>query len=177
MSSRAALARWVAGLAFALAALSAAAQAPAPGKPAVERVRRHWWNDPALVKDLSLSAEQRAAADALYEAHDAKLRSGGGRGAAQAAFTAALERGDWDAAQKQLDQQAAEAGEPLRAAGELKIEVLRQLSPEQRAGLAARYPRILSTPWAPRATWARESQPLPPRKAPAARPVPKPPAS
>jgi hypothetical protein len=150
---------------------AAAAQPPAekaaPGAPpappgAAERPHL-WWNDSSLIEQLELKADQRAKMDGAYE----KFRSAAttrGAQAARSAFEAALREGKWSEARKQLDAWMDQQGAPVRAFGELKIEVLSLLSDGQRKKLYAELPRLVQAPWRPRVSWASEAQP--PRKSP-----------
>ena len=103
-----------------------------------------WWNEAALVEDLSLSGTVRSEMNRIYDSYlDERPKSGAGR----AAFRDALNEGDWEKARKRLDEAVALAGEPLRAQGELKIAILSLLSDAQRAKLAKKDPNPLSQPW------------------------------
>jgi len=143
-----------------------------PGKRA-QQERRLWWNDPAVVEKLSLSGDQRAEMDRLFETYRSAQKSYAQQGNARTAFHEALKQGDAERARKELASWVKREGVLVQAAGELKIGVLSLLSEEQRKTLASSYPRLFPQPWMPRASW--EPQPRP--KQPAGKKQPRKPAN
>jgi Spy/CpxP family protein refolding chaperone len=133
---------------FALAALTPARPAAARAEPVL------WWNDPGLVQELSLSDAQRAKMDAAFERYKAVALAAPARAQVVADFEDALAAGDFAAARGKVEPMAQGAGDPMRAAANLKLEAFEALSPEQRKQLLTRIPRLLRQPWAPRPTWA-----------------------
>lgn len=117
---------------------------PRSAQSRAQALKSMWWNDAALVEDLSLSDAVRTRMNRLYDAYlDERPQIGAGR----AAFRDALDEGDWEKARKRLDEAVVEAGEPLRAQGELKIAIFSLLTDEQRAKLAKRNPNPIRQPW------------------------------
>jgi len=107
-----------------------------------------WWNDPDVVRVLSLDEKTRAAMDG---AHRKYAEDGSARQIRQsrAAFKRALIDGNWETARKELDAIA----RPTLQEGTLKIEVLRLLSTEQRELLVRRFPTVFRRKWKPTTDW------------------------
>jgi Spy/CpxP family protein refolding chaperone len=147
-----------------LGTLSAPARAEDPPAKHTKRAEaRLWWNDPAVVEKLGLSGEQRGQMDQLFEAYRGERKNAARSSNARDRFLEALEQGDVERAQRELDASAEGERALVQALGELKIGVLSLLSEEQRKTLASAYPRLLPQPWMPRASW--EPPPRPKRPA------------
>src|SRR5262245_61831919 len=97
-----------------------AAEAPAAGAQPPASARRGWWNDATIASALSVTDVQRRKMDAHLDAYLETLR-GESREAA-GGFQQALRAGDWKKARADLAQLAQQAGVPIRAQGELKIQ-------------------------------------------------------
>ena len=137
------------GLLLAVGPAPAAAQTGAKDPAAAEARQERgsgWWNDPAVAEELGLGAEQRAKMDGYFDGFRERLQAAEAQ-AARTAFTDALEAGDWKQARSALEKLSAESALPVRAHGELKIEVLSTLDAEQLAKLVKGYPRLISQPW------------------------------
>jgi Spy/CpxP family protein refolding chaperone len=144
----------VAVAAAGLGMLSAPARAADPAaEPAKRPEARLWWNDPAVVEKLSLSGEQRAQMDQLFETYLSERKNAARSKNANKRFLEALEQGDGERARKELDSWAEGERAQVRAGGKLKIEVLSLLSEEQRQALASAYPRLIRKNWGPRPSW------------------------
>lgn len=135
----------------------AKADAAPEGSPAGSRPSG-WWNEPSIVEALTLSEAQRKKMDGYLETFRKTLQGGEGA-AARNAFTEALQAGEWKKARSELDEISAEASRPLRAHGQLKIDVLSTLSKEQLAKLVESYPRLISQPWVRMPRRGRARQP------------------
>jgi Spy/CpxP family protein refolding chaperone len=180
--SSSARARVAALAALALWAVPALAQAPAGKAPAAARAAAKqaappaqlWWNDAYIVGSLSLTGEQRKKMDELFAKRPIAAPPGVPGAAAQGrvAYLAALRAGNFDDARKQLAAWAAAEDRALREAGELRIEVLSVLTPEQRALAGKLRPELINVPWIARSSW----QPRTPQPPGAKRPAPAPPA-
>jgi Spy/CpxP family protein refolding chaperone len=144
-------------------ALSASAQAADPADEKARQARRPetrlWWNDPAVVEKLSLSNDQRAQMDQLYETYRNERKNASRSSNARVPFLEALEQGDMDQARKKLDSWAEGDRAHAQATGELKIGVIALLSEEQRKALETGYPRLIRQSWVPRASWERPPRP------------------
>jgi Spy/CpxP family protein refolding chaperone len=112
-----------------------------------------------VIEKLSLSGDQRAEMDRLFETYRNAKRSRAKQGKARTAFHEALEQGDEERARKQLASWAEAEAALIQALGKLKIGVLALLSEEQRKTLALAYPRLLPQPWMPRPSWASPPRP------------------
>ena len=143
----------LAGMMIAVVPQGAFAKGPADEDRAAKgrrkAVEEMWWNDPEVVSHLSLSEDQRKNMDGQYRAY---LETGPPRldSVSRDAFVEALAAGDWDGARARIDEMAEAAVIPLRAHGELKIRLLRQLSDEQRQRFVEKYPQLLRRPWVAR---------------------------
>ncbi len=128
-----------------LALLAAAPLALAKGPRGGDRIQ--WWNDPALVEELGLSAEQREKMDAALALQKQALEKAKRRQDQHRKFNEALEAADWERARQALDTWVSDAGSTWAARGELKLTVLQLLTPEQHKILVERYPRMIRRPW------------------------------
>jgi Spy/CpxP family protein refolding chaperone len=141
------------------------AQTPGPAKQARETPQRHtWWNDPNLVRELSLGADQRAKMDAAYQRLEQGLQRDRPKGM-QGDFYAALEAGDWDRARSQLAAVPKTLPNPVHPMLEQKLAVVQLLTDEQRRRLAAERPDLLRRHWNPRPAWTAPQQRSAPRPA------------
>jgi len=117
------------------------AKAPIPGGP--DDKDALWWNDPKIVKSLSLTDEQREKMGEHLKAYHAKVP----RDHKPETFQESLVQGDWKAARKESERLAESAATSVRMRGALKIDVLSLLSKEQRETLVDRSPRLIYKPW------------------------------
>jgi Spy/CpxP family protein refolding chaperone len=114
---------------------------PVPGGPNDEGAR--WWEDPKVVKALSLTDEQRKKMGEHLDAYRKNVPAN----QKPEAFHETLVQGDWKAAHSENEKMAKNAGTAIRMRGTLKIEVLSLLSKEQREILVDRYPQLIYKPW------------------------------
>ena len=119
-------------------------EAAAPRRQARVSASVVWWNSPPIVKQLSLSDEQRAKMDGYLEVY---RRTGSGDNP-RSSFTDALAAGSWREARAQLKQVEDQAVASIRTRGELKIDVLSVLNEDQRKTLVERYGRLIRQRWA-----------------------------
>jgi Spy/CpxP family protein refolding chaperone len=162
-----------AGLGMLSSSAWAADPADEVAKPAKRVEAQLWWNDPAVVEKLSLSDDQRAQMDRLFETFKSERKNASRSSNAQGRFLAALEQGDMDQARNELDSWAEGERAQVQAAGKLKLEVVSLLSEEQREALESAYPRLIRKNWMLRASW----EPRQPSKRPAGRSEPEEPAN
>jgi Spy/CpxP family protein refolding chaperone len=118
-----------------------AEKAPIPGGPDDENAL--WWNDPKIVKDLSLTDEQRQKMSQLLQTYRANVAPN----PQMDTFHETLVQGSWKEARAETEKLAAAAGTSVRMRGALKIDVLSLLSKEQLANLVDRYPRLIYQRW------------------------------
>jgi Spy/CpxP family protein refolding chaperone len=102
-----------------------------------------WWNDPGIVKILSLTDEQREKMGEYLGAYRKKVP----RDRRPEAFHETLVQGDWKAARAENEKLAKTAETSVQMRGKLKIDVLSGLSAEQHKMLVDRYPRLIYKPW------------------------------
>ncbi len=102
-----------------------------------------WWDDPKIVKNLSLTDEQRKKMGEYLEAY----RKNPPQDLRPEAFHETLVQGDWEAGRSESERLAKRAATSVRMRGTLKIDVLSLLSKEQRELLVDRYPRLIYKPW------------------------------
>ena len=113
----------------------------APGGP--EDMTALWWNDPKIVKTLSLTDEQREEmAEKL-----ATYRKAVPRDRRPEAFHEALVQGDWKDARSESAKVSKVAETSVQMRGTLKIDILSLLSKDQHELLVDRYPRLIYKPW------------------------------
>jgi Spy/CpxP family protein refolding chaperone len=117
------------------------AKAPIRGGPDDEDAL--WWNDPEIVKALSLTEEQRKKMGEYLKAY----RENVPQDRQPEEFHETLVQGDWEAARSEGERLAKSAATLIRMRGTLKIDVLSLLSKEQREMLIDRYPRLIYRPW------------------------------
>ena len=114
---------------------------PVPGGPMDENAL--WWNDPAIVKALSLTDEQR---EKMSE-HLKTYRKNVPPNPKPEAFHETLVQGNWKAANSENEKMAKGTATAVRMRGSLKVDVLSLLSKEQRKIMVDRYPRLIYKPW------------------------------
>ncbi len=102
-----------------------------------------WWNDPAIVKVLSLTDEQRNKMGEYLKAYRKKVPEN----QRPEAFHETLVQGNWKNARFEIAKVTKLAETSVRMRGTLKIDVLSLLSEEQREMLVDRYPRLIYRPW------------------------------
>jgi Spy/CpxP family protein refolding chaperone len=153
---------WTVALASAgLGTLSASAWAADPAdKPAKRPETRLWWNDPTVVEKLSLTGDQRAEMDELFETYRNTRKSSAAASGLPTGFYQALEQGDADRARTALASWAETERARIQTMGDLKIGVISLLSEAQRKTLASAHPPLIRQVWTPRASW----EPRPPRQ-------------
>ena len=117
------------------------AKGPAPGGP--KDPKALWWNDPGIVKGLSVTEEQRKRIETILAAYRKDLP----REKGPADFHEALVQGSWKDARAANKKLAELAATSIRTRGQLKIDILSVLSKEQYKLLVDRYPRLIYRPW------------------------------
>ena len=137
---------------------SSGAQAPNAKGPQAPSAKGQgptlWWNDPMIVDEISLTAQQRQKMDAAYEQFHKRTSEGPRTGDLRNEFFEAVEAGDWKRGRSILETWREQAVVPIQAMGDLKLEVMPLLSAEQREKLMASYPRIVKRQWRPVVRWA-----------------------
>jgi Spy/CpxP family protein refolding chaperone len=114
---------------------------PIPGGPNDKDAL--WWNDPKIVKALSLTDEQRKKMGEHLKAYRKKVPESRN----PKAFHETLVQGDWKAAHGESEKLAKGAEASVRMRGELKIDILSLLSKKQRETLVDQYPRLIYKRW------------------------------
>ena len=112
-----------------------------------------WWNDPVIVEQITLTDAQRQKMDASWGAYEKKVAPVRDARANQREFVEALEKGDYERARKLLSQWVDADQTPRRAMAELKLDILPQLTADQRSKLLESYPRLIRRNWAPSIVW------------------------
>ena len=102
-----------------------------------------WWNDPKVVKALSLTDEQRTKMGEHLKAYREKVPEN----RPPEAFHETLVQGNWKNARSEGAKLAKRAETSIRMRGTLKIDVLSLLNQEQRGMLVDGYPRLIYKPW------------------------------
>ena len=102
-----------------------------------------WWNDPGIVKVLSLTDEQRKKMREYLKAYRKKVPEN----RRLEAFHETLVQGNWKNARIESEKVSKRAETSVRMRGTLKIDILSLLSKEQREMLVDRYPRLIYKPW------------------------------
>jgi hypothetical protein len=102
-----------------------------------------WWNDPSLIKALSLTDEQREKMARVLAAYHEKLPTD----RSAAAFHETLVQGKWQESRAENDKLARIAELSVRMRGDLKVDVLSLLSAEQHRELVDRCPQLIYKPW------------------------------
>jgi Spy/CpxP family protein refolding chaperone len=113
----------------------------APGGP--QDMTALWWNDPKMVKTLSLTDEQREKMDEKLNAYRKQVP----RDRRPEAFHEALVQGEWKDARKESEKVAKLAERSVQMRGTLKIDILSLLDEKQRELVVDRYPRLIYKPW------------------------------
>jgi Spy/CpxP family protein refolding chaperone len=125
-----------------------APQAVVTRTPSARSLDRIWWNQPAFVKGLDLTDEQRAKMDALLlRALDAERAAQASLEAKRASFEAALAKGDWQAARNAAAEVNDGVAHALAIQSGLTIDVLSLFNPQQRENFISKYPPLLRRPW------------------------------
>jgi hypothetical protein len=114
---------------------------PVKGGPSDQDAR--WWNDPKIVKALSLKDEQRKKMNERLTAYHAKVP----KNRKPETFHETLVQGDWKAARGENKKLAETAAKGIEIRGTLKIDILSLLNEEQRKALVDKYPRLIYKPW------------------------------
>jgi Spy/CpxP family protein refolding chaperone len=117
------------------------AKAPVKGGP--DDANALWWEDPKIVKSLSLTDEQRKKMGEYLKAYRKQVPPN----RKPEVFHETLVQGDWKAARSESEKIAKSAAESIRMRGTLKIDVLSLLSKKQRETLVDQYPRLIYKPW------------------------------
>lgn len=129
------------GIAAAAKADAPSAKAPAKGGPNDSNAL--WWDDPKIVKALTLSAEQQKKMTEYLEAY----RKNVPQDRKPEAFQETLVQGNWKGARAESEKLGKAAQKSVEMRGALKIDVLSLLSKKQRELLVDRYPRLIYKPW------------------------------
>jgi Spy/CpxP family protein refolding chaperone len=119
-----------------------------------------WAADPAVIEELSLTGDQRAQMDGMFETYKSARKRAREANARQA-FREALGQGDEDRARRELDSWAEGERARTQATGDLKIRVLSLLTEEQRKIRASAYPHLIQTNWTHRPSWEPPPRPKP----------------
>jgi Spy/CpxP family protein refolding chaperone len=117
------------------------AKAPVRGGPSDRSAL--WWDDPKIVKSLSLTDEQRKKMADGLKAYRKKAPPAQKPGA----FHEALVQGKWKDADSQSEKLAKAAEKSVRSRGTFKIDILKLLSKKQRETMVDKYPRLIYKPW------------------------------
>ena len=114
----------------------------------LESVRRNiWWNRPRVINNLKLDEEQRRILDGLLENYLRTVLQAEIDTEASLAFHQALAAGELGSARGHLETIGAEAQERGMAEGEMMLQVLDRLSPEQLEILRQRHGLLLQRSW------------------------------
>jgi hypothetical protein len=116
-------------------------KAPVKGGPNDETAL--WWDDPKIVKALSLTDEQRKKMGEYLKVYREQVPPN----RKPEVFHETLVQGDWKSARSESEKLVKSAAESIRMRGTLKIDVLSLLSKKQRETLVDRYPRLIYKPW------------------------------
>ncbi len=108
-----------------------------------------WWNEPDIREALSLTDRQIEKMTGLLATHRAKIPPTW----RLESFHESLLQRDWKAATGESKKISKSAELALRMRGQLKIDILSQLTQEQHELLVDRFPKVIYKPWA-RATRA-----------------------
>jgi hypothetical protein len=122
---------------------SAKAKAKAPTKGGPSDAKALWWDDPKIVKALTLTAEQRKKMSSYLESY----RKNVPKDRKPEAFQETLVQGNWKDARVESAKLGKAAQTSVQLRGALKIDVLSLLSKKQRELLVDRYPRLIYKPW------------------------------
>jgi hypothetical protein len=118
-------------------------------------VENAWWNDPELVEALHLTDTLRHKMDDLLRANLAGRREALDTGSdAKQAFYAALEAGDPQAAAGHLEAVDQAQAAIVRSQLELRLDVAKLLTPDQRKTLTEARPLLWRERWLRLEPWA-----------------------
>ena len=120
-----------------------AGQAKAPIRGGPNDKDALWWDDPKIVKALSLTDEQRKKMGDVLDTYRKEVPQDRKLGD----FHESLVQGNWKDARSESEKIAKAAETAVRIRGILKIDVLSLLEDEQREKLVDRYPRLIYQPW------------------------------
>jgi Spy/CpxP family protein refolding chaperone len=121
----------------------AKAQAKAKAKAAAQTKTGLWWNEPGIVKALSLTEKQRKKMGEFHRA----FRKTVPENRKMEAFHETLIQGNWKKARAENEKNVKGAMESVRMRGTFKIDILSQLNKEQLQKLVDGYPRLIYKPW------------------------------
>lgn len=113
-----------------------------------KQINSVWWNRPQRIEELELDKELRERLDAMaVEFLDAQVARRDQQASVIQAFNKALVDGDWEAA-KEINGTLSQSNAAQASAGrEFRIQVLSQLSDEQRKAMVENYPQIMRRQW------------------------------
>ena len=117
------------------------AKVPYPGGPADQSAL--WWNDSAIVKDLSLTDEQRKKMSEVLNTYRANVPPD----LKPQKFQEALVQANWKNARGESEKLATRAHKAVQMRGSLKIDVLSVLNKKQHQIVVDRYPRLIYKQW------------------------------
>ena len=120
-----------------------AGRAKGPGQGGSNDKTALWWNDPKVVKAVSLTDEQRNKMDGYLKAFRKKVPEN----RRPETFHETLVQGDWKKARREGAKLAKGAETSIRMRGTLKVDVLSRLSEEQLKILVDQFPRLIYKPW------------------------------
>lgn len=106
-----------------------------------------WWNNPDKVSGLNLTEAQRAQMDDLLVDHHNSLGAQKSLRRIRAKFNDALVSGSWDQAHKLSVELVEGIEESTQRNYDLKIQVMRIMTGEQREVFSAEYPRLFTRQW------------------------------
>ncbi|MCG8461192.1 MAG: Spy/CpxP family protein refolding chaperone [Holophagales bacterium] len=116
-----------------------------------ERVRSRrvpFWRQEAVVADVGLTQAQVEEIEQLHKVfHKKRLELGQDLRRDGPDIASALALGDWPAARQLTAERAEAVAEQTTLETELKIQVLKGLTAEQRTALLERYRHLLQLPW------------------------------
>lgn len=114
----------------------------------IEGARRNmWWNRPRMIASLELAAEQRQAMDGILRAYLEHVLGAKDRPKPPNHFRRGLLDGDFAAARRGLETIGERARIEGMREGEMMLEILGLLSPEQMDTLLGRHRRLLNRSW------------------------------
>jgi len=124
------------------------------GKPGQElRKRELWWNDSGWVMRLELTNETRSKMDQVYASHQPELEKHPA-GMTRNWFFDSLAKGDVAASEQALVVWSSAAHKAAEIEGDMKIGILKLLSPEQRAEFfESGGGNVARSLWKPKGRW------------------------
>lgn len=113
-----------------------------------QRLVERWWNQDEVIAFADLSEDQRSQLDEFFGATlEAQTKAQAEQMEGFQHFAVALENGDWETADAQIEAMVVAMGAQARARAELMRSGIALLSDEQRAKLAGEYPLIFQRSW------------------------------